>query len=43
MLGAYDTPVSRRRFPPDDFMKEATQSARDALAALTAARNTEGK
>lgn len=33
MLGAYDTPVSRRRFPPDEFMKEAIASARAALSA----------
>jgi len=32
MIGVYDTPLSRRRFPQDDFMKEAIQTARAALA-----------
>lgn len=33
MMGAYDTPLARRRFPPDEFMKAALESGRDALAA----------
>jgi len=33
LMGCYDTPVSRRRFPPDDFMSEALTIARDLLAA----------
>lgn len=32
LMGAYDTPLSRRRFPPDDFMKESLSIARDVLA-----------
>jgi hypothetical protein len=31
LLGVYDTPLSRRRFPQDDFMKEAIETARAAL------------
>lgn len=31
MMGVYDTPLSRRRFPPDDFMTEALVIARAAL------------
>lgn len=31
MMGCYDTPLSRRRFPPDEFMKEAIETARAAL------------
>lgn len=31
MMGVYDTPVSRRRYPPDEFMLEALHSARTAL------------
>jgi hypothetical protein len=31
MMGVYDTPLSRRRFPPDEFMKEAIETARPAL------------
>lgn len=37
LMGAYDTPLSRRRFPPDDFMKEALSIARDVLARSTEA------
>jgi hypothetical protein len=33
MMGAYDTPLSRRRFPPDEFMQAALESGRAALAA----------
>lgn len=32
MMGAFDNAVSRRRYPPDDFMKECIKSGRDALA-----------
>lgn len=32
VMGCYDTPLSRRRFPPDGFMKEAINTARTALA-----------
>jgi hypothetical protein len=32
VLGVYDTPVSRRRFPQDEFMKEAIAIARAALS-----------
>lgn len=31
LMGCYDTPLSRRRFPPDDFMKEALNIARALL------------
>lgn len=31
VMGVYDTPLSRRRFPPDNFMNEALASARSAL------------
>ncbi|WP_210210546.1 hypothetical protein [Brucella anthropi] len=31
MMGCYDTPLSRRRFPPDDLMKEAIRTARTLL------------
>jgi hypothetical protein len=31
MMGVYDTTLSRRRFPPDEFMKEAIETARAAL------------
>lgn len=31
LMGIYDTPLSRRRFPPDDFMNEALTFARDLL------------
>jgi hypothetical protein len=31
LLGVYDTPLSRRRFPQDDFMREAIEEARSAL------------
>lgn len=31
MMGCYDTPLSRRRFPPDDFMNEALTIARTLL------------
>lgn len=34
VMGVYDTPLSRRRFPPDDFMNEALASARAALKEL---------
>lgn len=33
LLGFYDTPISRRRFPQDAWMKEAIEHARKALAA----------
>jgi hypothetical protein len=32
VMGCYDTPLSRRRFPPDGFMTEAINTARTALA-----------
>lgn len=31
LMGCYDTPLSRRRFPPDEFMKEALDIARALL------------
>lgn len=31
MMGAFDNPLSRRRYPPDDFMQECIRSARAAL------------
>jgi len=31
LMGIYDTPLSRRRFPQDDFMKEALDTARALL------------
>jgi hypothetical protein len=31
LMGIYDTPVSRRRYPQDQFMKEALDIARAAL------------
>lgn len=31
IMGIYNTPLSRRIFPPDDFMKECLMSAEDAL------------
>ncbi|MBA8838118.1 Lar family restriction alleviation protein [Ochrobactrum sp. RH2CCR150] len=31
LMGCYDTPLSRRRFPLDDFMKEAVHTARTVL------------
>lgn len=31
LMGIYDTPLSRRRFPPDGFMKEALEIARAFL------------
>lgn len=31
LMGCYDTPLSRRRFPPDDFMSEALSIARALL------------
>lgn len=34
VMGVYDTPLSRRRFPPDDFMNEALASARSALSSF---------
>jgi hypothetical protein len=36
MLGVYDTPLSRRRFPQDEFMKEAIATARAAISPPTA-------
>jgi hypothetical protein len=32
LMGIYDTPVSRRRYPQDQFMKEALDIARAALS-----------
>lgn len=32
LMGCYDTPLSRRRFPPDDFMSEALSLARALLS-----------
>lgn len=40
LMGVYDTPLSRRRFPPDEFMKAALDNARDLLALLIAPRHT---
>lgn len=31
IMGCYDTPVSRRRYPPDEFMNEALKEAREVL------------
>jgi len=31
VMGIYNTPLSRRRFPPDEFMKECLKSGSDAL------------
>lgn len=31
MMGVYNTPLSRRRFPPDTFMKEVLKEAETAL------------
>jgi hypothetical protein len=35
MMGAYDTPLSRRRFPPDEFREECLKSGREALAEVS--------
>ena len=32
VMGCYDTPLSRRRYPPDAFMTEAIDTARTTLA-----------
>jgi Lar family restriction alleviation protein len=42
MMGVYDTPVSRRRYPPDDFMIEALKSGRSAIDTLSQPRNDRG-
>lgn len=34
MMGAFDTPIRRRKFPDDAFIKEAIESARAVLAEL---------
>lgn len=31
LMGVYDTPLSRRRFPQDDFMREALENARSVI------------
>ena len=39
VMGCYDTPLSRRRFPPDVFMTEAIITARQALASTGGEHN----
>lgn len=41
VMGCYDTPLSRRRFPPDGFMTEAINTARTALASTGGEHNAE--
>ena len=35
MMGAFDNAISRRRYPPDDFMQECIKSGRAALGTET--------
>lgn len=42
MLGVYDTPLSRRRFPLDDFMREVISTSHEALRASTTPAKEEG-
>lgn len=37
MMGFFDSPIFRRKYPPDEYMREAIQSGRDALPMARAA------
>jgi len=37
MMGFFDSPICRRKYPPDEYMREAIQSGRDALPVARAA------